>query len=312
MTGGAYRMGEAQSSLRGRSISLFLTDGTPHGLIMADIGNWNGKVLAGPRSRIAELLRRPEASRTGVYVQIGPDPDRPGELLGYIGETDDIAARMRYHLRSDSKDFFERVAFVVSSDESLTKAHARYLESRLIQITKDAGTVVLTNDTAPDFNRLPEADRADMETFIEQLRIILPLVGFDLFRLRRPVVPVTPPDGGSSATGSPIFKFSTGNASATARETDDGFVVLAGSMAKASTSATFQAGYRSLRERLMSGESLVPGPSPDVLKFATDVVFASPSAAAAIVAGRSASGPIEWKVAETGQSYRDWRAATLE
>jgi hypothetical protein len=49
-----------------------------------------------------------------------------------------------------------------------------------------------------------------------------------------------------------------------------------------------------------------------LLTFATDVVLASPSAAAAIVAGRSGSGPIEWKIAETEQSYRDWRAATLQ
>jgi uncharacterized protein DUF4357 len=300
--------GPGQSSSGGRSVRLFLADGTPHGLIVADIGNWNGKVLAGPRSRIVELLRRPEANRTGVYVQIGPDPDRLGELLGYIGEADDVAARMRHHLRSDSKDFFERVAFVVSSDEALTKAHARYLESRLIRLTKDAGTVVLTNDTAPDFNRLPEADRADMETFIEQLRIILPLVGFDLFRPRRPVW-TAPAAGADSA---PTFTFSTGAASARARETEAGFVVLAGSTAKTATSGTFQAGYRALRERLAADGSLVPGASDDLLTFASDVVFASPSAAAAVVAGRSASGPIEWKIAETGQAYRDWRIATLE
>jgi hypothetical protein len=300
--------GPGQNSSFGRSVRLFLADGTPHGLIVADIGNWNGKVLAGPRSRIAELLRRSEASRTGVYVQIGPDPDRSGELLGYIGEADDVAARMRHHLRSDSKDFFERVAFVVSSDEALTKAHARYLESRLIRLTKDAGTVVLINDTAPNFNRLPEADRADMETFIDQLRIILPLVGFDLFRPRRPVW-TTPTTG---ADGDPVFTFSTGAASARARETEDGFVVLAGSTGKTATSGTFQAGYRALRERLLGDGSLVPGSSAELLVFATDVIFASPSAAAAVVAGRSASGPVEWKIAETGQAYRDWRAATLE
>jgi hypothetical protein len=300
--------GSAQNAAAGRSIRLFLTDGTPHGLIVADIGNWSGKVLCGPRSRIAELLRRPETSRTGVYVQIGPDPDHIGELLAYIGEADDIAARMRHHLRSDSKDFFDRVAFVVSSDEMLTKAHARYLESRLIRLAKDAGTVALTNDTAPDFNRLPEADRADMETFIDQLRTILPLVGFDLFRPRRPIV--APLVAGTDS--SPVFTFATGGASARARETEDGFVVLAGSTVKAATSATFQAGYRSLRDRLLADGSLVPGPSADLLTFASDVVFASPSAAAAIVAGRSASGPIEWKVTETGQLYRDWRAATLE
>lgn len=138
-----------RTSRLGDLCGLFLADGSPHGLIVAEIGNWSGKVLSGPRGRIAELLRRPEASRTGIYMQIGPDPDRPGELLGYIGEADDVAARMRHHLRSDSKDFFDRVAFVVGSDDALTKAHARYLESRLIRLTKEAGTVTLTNDTAP-------------------------------------------------------------------------------------------------------------------------------------------------------------------
>lgn len=291
----------------GRSIRLFLTDGSPHGLILAEIGNWNGKILSGPRSRIVELLRRPEANRTGVYVQLGPDPEHDDRLLAYIGETDDIAARMRYHLRSDSKDFFDRVAIVVSSDEALTKAHARYLESRLIRLTLDAGTVALTNDTTPDFQRLPEADRADMEAFIEQLRIVLPLVGFDLFRSRRPVMAPA-----QQAGGSPTFEFSTGGASAKARETEDGFVVLSGSTAKSATSATFQAGYRALRERLQADGSLVTGSSPEVLLFTDNVSFASPSAAAAVIAGRSASGPLEWKITQTGQTYRDWRTATLE
>jgi len=36
----------------------------------------------------------------------------------------DVTAGMRHHLRSDSKDFFDRVAVVVGSDDALTKAHA--------------------------------------------------------------------------------------------------------------------------------------------------------------------------------------------
>ena len=35
----------------------------------------------------------------------------------------DVTAGMRHHLRSDSKDFFDR-AVVVGSDDALTKAHA--------------------------------------------------------------------------------------------------------------------------------------------------------------------------------------------
>ncbi len=79
-------------------------------------------------------------------------------------------------------DFFDRVAFVVSTDENLTKAHARFLESQLIRIAKEAGAVTLANVTAPETPRLPEADRSDMAFFIEQLQTVLPILGFDLFR----------------------------------------------------------------------------------------------------------------------------------
>jgi hypothetical protein len=73
-------------------------------------------VLAAPRARSGELLKRPEAARTGVYVLAGPDPDRSGGTLVYIGEADDVAARLRIHMRSADKDFFDRLAIVVSSD----------------------------------------------------------------------------------------------------------------------------------------------------------------------------------------------------
>ena len=292
---------------RSQSVRLFLADGTSHGIVVADIGNWNGKVLAGPRGRLSELLKRPEASRTGIYVQMGPDPERVDGQLAYIGEADDIAARQRTHLRTQSKDFFDKVALVVSSDEALTKAHARYLESRLIRLVQDAGTVVLTNDIYPDFQRLPEADKADMEVFLEQVQIVLPILGFDLFRKRNAAAAF------ESAVSDevPLFVFSTSAAAATARESEDGFVVMAGSTARKAHSETFPAGYLALRQKLLSEGRLVEGDSPEHYRFATDVTFSSPSAAASIVSARSASGPLEWKIQGTGQTYRDWQAVRL-
>jgi hypothetical protein len=87
--------------------------------------------------------------------------------------------------------------------------------------------------------------------------------------------------------------------------------VLAGSTARRTQSTTFPAGYLALREQLISQGKLIPDSSPALYRFAVDVVFSSPSAAASIVAARSASGPIEWKLSGTGQSYRDWREARL-
>jgi hypothetical protein len=290
----------------GRSVKLFLVDGTAHGIVVAEIGNWTGKVLGAPRGRLGELLSRSEASRTGIYVLLGPDPERPDGLLAYVGEADDIAARMRNHLRSEAKDFADRFALIVSADESLTKAHARYLEGRLIRLIKEGGTVRLTNDTAPDFQRLPEADKADMEFFLNQVVLILPLVGFDLFRRVSPAKSPPQADGGN------IFVFAPGGASARAREDTEGFVVLAGSTARRGASETFPAGYRALRDKLLANGQLAEDGSPDLYRFATDVAFSSPSAAASIIAARSAGGPLEWKLEGTGQTYRDWRAARLD
>ena len=100
--------GEASRST-GRSIRLFLPDGTPQGLIIAEVGNWIGKALCAPRGRLSELLRRSEAARTGIYILSGPDPDRPGGTKAYIGEADNVGGRLRIHLRDEEKDFFDRL-----------------------------------------------------------------------------------------------------------------------------------------------------------------------------------------------------------
>lgn len=39
---------------QGRSLRLFLVDGTPNGLLTAEIMTWTGHVLTGPRSNLAE------------------------------------------------------------------------------------------------------------------------------------------------------------------------------------------------------------------------------------------------------------------
>lgn len=306
-------MSENITSNAGRTVRLFLADGLPQGIVVADVGNWNGKALSAPRGRLSDLLRRPEASRTGVYILLGPDPDQIDGVLAYIGEADDIAARMRIHLRSESKDFFDRVVFLVSSDEMLTKGHVRYLESRLIKLTQEAGTVALTNDTHPDFQRLPEADRADMDTFVDNATLVLPVLGADLFRRRQRPQAATQADPGLAAgVASPLFTFATAGASATGQETDDGFVVVAGSTARRAASSTFPAGYAALRDKLVAGGQLGQGLTPEVWVFASDVTFGSPSAAASRLPPQLSPLSVSYPERSHGAGQRDryWRSCS--
>ena len=48
---------------KGRTLKVFLVDGAPNGLLTAEIMNWTGHVITGPRTRLAELVQRPEIKR---------------------------------------------------------------------------------------------------------------------------------------------------------------------------------------------------------------------------------------------------------
>jgi hypothetical protein len=280
--------------------------------------NWTGHVVAAPRSDLAGLLRRPETGRTGVYVLIGDDPDSPGGTLAYIGEGDDISNRLRQHAKpyaQGGKDFWDRAIVLTSKDSNLTKAHARYLESRFITLAQQASRAKLTNATAPLPLTLPEADVSDMEYFIAQAKIVLPVLGVNIFRSAATIG--TPVSGDSAATPiqlSPVFerRLLREALTATSAEVDGEFTVFAGSAAREVTKDTDD-GYLRLRKKLEHEGVIVPSGVGKTMRFVRDQVFASPSAAAAVCLGRSsANGRLEWKVVETGVTYGTWQNQNVE
>ncbi len=177
------------SSQLGRSVRLFLVDGTATGLVTAEIMNWTGHVLTGSRSGLPAFLKRQELDRTGIYFLTGPDPADPDTLQLYIGESDNVRKRLVQHSNDENKDFWERTCVVTSKDQNITKTHARYLESRLIAMANSVGIATVVNGTAPPLVALPEADASDMEFFVDQVRLILPVLGFDFMRQHKVTTP---------------------------------------------------------------------------------------------------------------------------
>ena len=298
----------------GKSVRLFLAEGTPGGLLTAEIMNWTGHVVAAPRSDLAGLLKRTETSRTGIYILIGDDPESLGGVLAYIGEADDISRRLYQHARaeaSNGKDFWDRAIVLTSKDSNLTKAHARYLESRFIALALMAKRARLLNVTAPPPSPLPEADVSDMEHFIAEAKIVLPVLGVNLFRSASIVfeTPVAESMTAASSHRSPLFTLQNRREAltSTAVEVDGEFTVLSGSAARLVRSSG-EDGYLRLRKILEQDGTIVPFGDGASMCFARDQVFASPSAAAAVVSGRSTSnGRTDWKVEDTGISYGNWQ-----
>lgn len=294
----------------GRSIRLFLVDGQPNGLMTAEIMNWTGHVITGPRTKLAELVQRPECDRTGIYFLVGPDPENSLRPLVYIGETDNVGNRLKQHNRPEDKggkDFWEKACVVTSKDPNLTKAHVKYLESLLIQIATEVGRCQLVNGTAHEYINLPEADQADMAYFLEQIRTMLPVLGFDFLR-ERPVARKAEP-GTTTGVATEVAQFVTEvprhGIKAQAQEVEGEFYVLEGSLARGEW-VGINGGYKGLFQQLCEDGILVETDGK-LRRFASDYAFSSPSAAAAVVAGRSANGRTSWKREDSGLTYGEWQ-----
>jgi len=292
--------------MNGRTIRLYLVDGSPTGTLTVEIINWTGRVLVSPRSQLAEVARRPEVKRTGIYCLVGRDPDNPNQDCVYLGESDNVLSRLALHEKDESKDFWTRTIIVTSKDENLTKSHVRFLESRLIQMANAAGRAKLTNGTNPPPPPLPEADVADMEYFLGQIQMILPVLGFSFLQPK----PSFPHDTSAVGKPPPVFRLEAVGVKAEAREVDGEFVVLKGSTARRQGTPSWDA-YKSLRDDLIADGKMVDASDPDFLVFAEDVPFNSPSAAATVVRASNANGRQEWKEASTGKSYAQWQELQL-
>jgi len=264
------------------TIKIFLAHGDPKRLRTAELSNWTGKAVAGPRSEFDSVLAREESQKSGVYFLTGIDPET-GKSAVYVGEAESIKDRVKGHL---DKDFWNHIAFFTSKDENLTKAHIRYLEGRLIEQAKQAGRAEVKNSQGSG-SRLPESDREDMEIFLEKIHQLLPVLGVEV------LVPTT--INAASVTELESLSCEIKGLKATGHLTPNGIVVLAGSQAVLNERPSSQKYPWALNMRQKLKDDGILAAKMDHLLFTQDAEFSSPSAAAAVIHGGHANGLISWK-----------------
>jgi hypothetical protein len=276
------RANRRRARLASATIKIFLVHGDPKRLRTAEISNWTGKAVAGPRTEFDTVLLRDESGSSGVYFLTGNDPDT-GKLAVYVGEAESIRDRVRSHLE---RDFWNHIVFFTSKDENLTKSHIRYLEGRLIEQIKSANRAVIKNSQGSG-SRLPESDREDMEIFLEKIHQLLPALGVEV------LVPLFPhPEVKSEQE---LLVCEIHGLRATGHLTPNGIVVLAGSEAVLDERASAQQYPSVLNGRNRLIEEGILAARGDRHVFVQDVEFSSPSAAAAVIHGGSANGRTAWK-----------------
>ncbi len=293
----------------GRSLKLYLVDGSASGIVTVEIGNWSGHILFSPRTRIETALARAEVSRTGVYILIGPDEEDQGVQRIYVGEADELKSRIVSH--NKEKDFWDRFVSVSSKDMNLTKAHVKYLEGRLLDFAHESGKTTVDNKTNPNFDKLPEADISDMESFLEEIRLALPVLGVDFFPTRKvsPKQSKLPLSFEPVADGEVYFVLKNTKAGIDARaiEIDGQFVVLEGGFGSLKERSSFlSSGIKNVRDRLLLS-GVAERINNDNFVLRKDAEFKSPSGAAVFLYGTSRNGRTDWLVEGKGVTYAEWK-----
>ena len=271
------------------SVTIYMAEGQPDGIRIVKQANWDGIGIICPRSRYSEAAKRPEFARSGVYILVGSEVDAVHPRI-YVGETETLGARLPQH---SDKDFWTQVVMFTkqSEEDPLNKAEARYLEARLLQIAKHNKRCDVENQTEPGIPSLSEEDKATMDGYLRKMLPLLSVIGVRVFE-------------GVPARESKrvMYYYKGGGWNASGYETNNGFVVLKGSIARAHTApSTMSFTMRELKQ-LTEDKTLVENESG--LLFTRDHEFNSPSGAGSVVSGRNVNGLDVWKDKE-GKKLKD-------
>ncbi len=265
-----------------KTITIFLKDGDPNGIISCEVSNWSGKAYKIPRVRIKECTDLQYIKSTGIYLLFGKNDEAKDQV--YIGEAESILTRLNQHLTE--KDFWNEAVVFIKKDENLNKAHIKYLENGLYDIAKKANRYKVTNSVTPTKSSLSESDREEMKEFIEYIKMVVNTLGHKVFDDKRELKPKQKPS---------IYKIhAIRGADGIGEPTSDGFVVFKGSKASIITVPSLSPNFIKFRQKLIDEGTLVE--KGECYEFSDDYIFSSPSTAAMIILGRNANGLQEWKL----------------
>jgi len=277
----------------GKTIKLFLIDGEPNGRMTCELSNWTGKAYRIPRILVKESADRDELKNPGVYLLFGKNEE--GKEIVYIGEAEIIFDRLKQHL--SQKDFWNEVITFISKDENLNKAHIKYLENRLFEKAKKINRYILDNNSTPTKSSISESDRAEMEEFIENVKLLTNTLGHKVFEEIRETKNI-------KQEKQKTFEIKAARgANAKGIPTSSGFVVFKDSEIATTIVNSMTESFIKLRKKIINDKIVIE--KDKKLIFSHDYEFSSPSTAAVMVMGRNANGLTEWKLAD-GKTLKEF------
>ena len=276
----------------GKTIEIFLVNGTSESIVTAELSNWNGKAIKIPRNEVLSCDRE-DIKGAGVYFLFCQNED--GKDSVYIGEAENILDRLKQHISSyesngGGEQYYWNTA-ISFAGRDLNKADIRYLENRLVEITKESARCEILTKKTYKKTVMKESAIAVMEEFISNIRVLLGALGYKI------LVPAPQANEGTKY----LYCKGNGIAEATGFISSGGITVLKGSRISDDVAPYFkeqQKSYYKLRQKLENDGTIVDK------KFTRNYEFTAPSAASSVILGHNSNGKAYWKDDE-GLSLKD-------
>lgn len=280
---------------RGKSINLFLMDGTVNGRYKCTLANWTGVAYKIPRTELDKCKERDDLKQSGVYFLFGTS-DQTGDSVAYVGQAgarkngEGILYRLQEHKRNPDKDYWTEAVVFTTSNNSFGPTEISYLENRFCSLATETKRYLVKNGNDPTSGNVTEEKESELEEFIDYAKIVMGTFGHKIFE---PLVASDTTSYSESAftNEEPMLYLKTAKANATGRITNEGFVVFKGCVVSANPTKSCPDTIQHLREQF--AEKIDKN---NVLL--EDALFKSPSAAAGFVTYASANGLIMWVTAD--------------
>lgn len=265
---------------RPQTIQIFLPDGSPRSVKIAEITNRVVKAVLVPRNKLDYIATRSELNNVGIYFLFGESAEKAKPIV-YIGEAEDCLDRLKQHNRK--KEFWNYAVVMVSKINAFTKSHAKYLEHVAVEQANESNRYDTDNLTTPGKPFVTESMEADLLDSFDTIKILLSTLGF----------PVYDKVGKEQITSKELLFLNGRNIKAEGDLIDDGFVVFKGSLAKKDTVPSCHEHLINMRQKLIQNNIMIE--KSEFYEFTQDYVFNSPSTAGGVVLGRSTNGWTKWR-----------------
>ena len=279
-----------------QNFNVFLLDEGADSRVKYTSFNWVGVAYKLFRVSLDKCKNRPDLKYSGVYFLFG-NSNETGKPVVYIGQADvrkngeGILNRLLEHRRNPNKDYWSEAVVFITSNNSLGPTEISYLEHELCRLAKEINRYEVKNGNDPSPGNLIEEKKSELNTFIENAKLVMNLAGHPLF------IPLDEPQAESDSDLSLSRKITQLDMDITAkgRQTNEGFVVLKGSLISPIEDDNIPALVREQRKKAQVSEKH---------ELLEDKLFNSPSYAAMFVVGKSANGLTSWKTKD-GKTLKD-------